>query len=247
MTGPSKPSSQDELREISERLRQAVELQRLIREGSRFPEGGTLAALRRTATARAAPEGPPAPAVPSEVRPAARVTEAPGAERPRIAPAARVLAPAPGETDLFESPPEVVHEWQRDPSESGSLGELHDRYAACLRCPLGETRANFVFGVGNPKAGIMFVGEAPGRDEDLQGEPFVGRAGQLLNKILEAIGLRREDVYIANILKCRPPGNRDPQPTEIASCLPILARQIELIHPLVFVHSDRSPPRRCSA
>jgi DNA polymerase len=90
-----------------------------------------------------------------------------------------------------------------------------------------------VFGVGNPKATVMFIGEAPGRDEDLQGEPFVGRAGQLLDKILEAIGWTRKDVYIANMLKCRPPGNRNPEPAEMAACEPILRRQIELIQPLI--------------
>jgi DNA polymerase len=127
----------------------------------------------------------------------------------------------------------VEHSWQRDPRESQSLGELHDVYSECRRCPLGDLRTNFVFGVGNPNATVMFVGEAPGRDEDLQGEPFVGRAGKLLNKILESIGFQREDVYIANILKCRPPGNRDPQPSEIASCEPILGRQITLIRPLI--------------
>jgi len=125
------------------------------------------------------------------------------------------------------------HPWQRHPSASPSLGELHDDYSACRRCALGDTRTNFVFGTGNPEADVMFVGEAPGRDEDVQGEPFVGRAGQLLNKILEAIGFTRDEVYIANILKCRPPGNRDPQPTEIVACEPILQRQIELIRPLI--------------
>ncbi|MBZ0270276.1 uracil-DNA glycosylase, partial [bacterium] len=123
--------------------------------------------------------------------------------------------------------------WQRDPAQFQSLGELHDAFGECHRCELGGTRKNFVFGVGSKDARVMFIGEAPGRDEDLQGEPFVGAAGQLLNRILEAIGFTREDVYIANILKCRPPGNRDPQPTEIASCEPILRRQIEIIRPLV--------------
>lgn len=101
----------------------------------------------------------------------------------------------------------------------------------CHKCALGNTRTKFVYGVGNPQAKIMFIGEAPGRDEDLQGEPFVGRAGKLLDKILAAIGFTRQDVYIANILKCRPPNNRDPQPDEMHLCIPYLKEQIRLIHP----------------
>lgn len=113
------------------------------------------------------------------------------------------------------------------------LGRLETDVSTCLKCQLGHTRTNFVFGVGNPDAGLMFIGEAPGHDEDLQGEPFVGRAGQLLNKIIESIGFRREDVYIGNILKCRPPGNRDPLPEEVEGCEPYLHRQIVLLRPAV--------------
>jgi DNA polymerase len=103
----------------------------------------------------------------------------------------------------------------------------------CRRCGLAPTRTNLVFGVGNPHAELVFVGEAPGAEEDAQGVPFVGAAGQLLTKIIEAMGLRREDVYIANILKCRPPGNRNPLPSEIASCEPFLIAQLEIIGPKV--------------
>ena len=106
----------------------------------------------------------------------------------------------------------------------------------CTRCKLhGLGRRQIVFGVGNPEADLMFVGEAPGADEDVQGEPFVGRAGQLLTKIIEAIGLRREDVYIANVIKCRPPGNRNPEPDEVEQCEPFLFRQIDTIRPKVIV------------
>ena len=106
----------------------------------------------------------------------------------------------------------------------------------CTRCKLHRLgRRQIVFGVGNPNAELMFVGEAPGHDEDVQGIPFVGRAGQLLTKIIEAIGLKREDVYIANVLKCRPPENRNPEPDEVASCEPFLIRQIESIRPKVIV------------
>jgi DNA polymerase len=106
----------------------------------------------------------------------------------------------------------------------------------CSRCKLAHLgRRQVVFGVGNPHAELMFVGEAPGADEDIQGEPFVGRAGQLLTKIIEAIDLKREDVYIANVIKCRPPGNRAPEPDEVATCEPFLSRQIAAIGPRVIV------------
>jgi DNA polymerase len=107
---------------------------------------------------------------------------------------------------------------------------------ACQRCKLHTLgRKQVVFGVGNADADLMFVGEAPGADEDEQGEPFVGRAGQLLTKIIEAIGLKRSDVYIANIIKCRPPGNRNPEPDEVAQCEPFLFRQVEVVKPRVIV------------
>lgn len=107
---------------------------------------------------------------------------------------------------------------------------------ACTRCKLCTLgRSQIVFGVGNTKAPLMFVGEAPGEEEDKRGEPFVGRAGQLLTKIIEAIGLTREQVYIANVIKCRPPGNRNPEPDEVAACEPFLFRQIDVIQPKVIV------------
>jgi DNA polymerase len=106
----------------------------------------------------------------------------------------------------------------------------------CTRCKLHKLgRTQIVFGVGNPGADLMFVGEAPGRDEDLQGYPFVGRAGQLLTKIIEAISLKREDVYIANVIKCRPPENRNPEPDEVERCEPFLFRQIDIVKPKVIV------------
>jgi DNA polymerase len=106
----------------------------------------------------------------------------------------------------------------------------------CSRCKLHTLgRKQVVFGVGNPNADLMFVGEGPGADEDIQGEPFVGRAGQLLTKIIEAIELRREDVYIANVIKCRPPNNRNPEPDEVEQCAPFLFRQIDIIKPKVIV------------
>jgi DNA polymerase len=118
-------------------------------------------------------------------------------------------------------------------SSYGSLDEQREAICNCVACPLGSTRTNFVFGVGNPSADIMFVGEAPGQREDELGEPFVGRAGQLLDKILAAMKLSRQEVYIANILKCRPPGNRDPQPDEMEKCFPHLREQVRLIKPRI--------------
>lgn len=116
-----------------------------------------------------------------------------------------------------------------------SLAEALSGIDACRKCTLGETRTNVVPGAGNPRAKVMFIGEAPGKNEDLQGEPFVGAAGKLLNQMLERIGLAREEIYIANILKCRPPGNRDPQPAEIEACTPWLREQVKAIHPTVLV------------
>ncbi len=116
------------------------------------------------------------------------------------------------------------------------LDELAIEASACTRCPLAGGRTTVVFGVGDPAADLMFVGEAPGRDEDLQGEPFVGRSGQLLDRlVLEELGLTRDRFYIANTLKCRPPANRDPRPEEIDTCRPFLDRQIELVDPKVVV------------
>ena len=114
-----------------------------------------------------------------------------------------------------------------------ALATFAEQVSGCTRCRLSQGRTQVVFGVGNPHADLMFVGEAPGFHEDKQGEPFVGQAGKLLDKLLGGIGLERSEVYIANVLKCRPPGNRDPQPDEIESCEPHLFRQIELIQPRV--------------
>ncbi len=118
---------------------------------------------------------------------------------------------------------------------SPELQTFYEQIRDCQKCDLHKTRKNFVFGYGNAQAEIMFVGEAPGRDEDEQGLPFVGVSGKLLDKIFEAIGLKRDDVYIANVIKCRPPNNRNPKPEEIAQCEPYLIKQIELIKPKVIV------------
>ena len=120
--------------------------------------------------------------------------------------------------------------------QAKSLEELRAAIGDCRRCKLWPGRTHLVFGVGNPKAKLMFIGEGPGRDEDLQGEPFVGRAGQLLTDIItKGMGFRREDVYIANVVKCRPPENRNPEPDEVASCEPFLKKQIDLVRPEIIV------------
>lgn len=120
-------------------------------------------------------------------------------------------------------------------STARTLSEIREELGDCTRCSLCETRKSIVFGEGNPRARLVFVGEGPGRDEDIQGRPFVGRAGQLLTKIIQAMKLERKDVYICNVVKCRPPGNRNPEPDEVASCEPFLAKQIESINPEIIV------------
>jgi uracil-DNA glycosylase family 4 len=117
----------------------------------------------------------------------------------------------------------------------GSLAEIQADLGDCTRCKLCKGRKNIVFGVGNPSARLVFVGEGPGADEDVQGEPFVGKAGQLLTKMIEAMGLQRSDVYICNVVKCRPPNNRDPEPDEVAACEPFLVRQLDAIKPEIVV------------
>lgn len=133
------------------------------------------------------------------------------------------------------SAPAVVAD-AADPSE---WDELERRAKICTACRLAETRTQVVFGTGNRNADLMFIGEGPGRDEDLAGEPFVGRAGQLLTDIIKAMKLTREQVYIANVVKCRPPENRNPEPDEMDACRPWLRRQIELIQPKVIVTLGR--------
>ncbi|MEY2920258.1 MAG: hypothetical protein RL261_1563 [Pseudomonadota bacterium] len=139
--------------------------------------------------------------------------------------------------------PATVH--RREPTTLPDIAanldwdELRAAVAACQRCELHSGRTQTVFGVGNPQARWMFIGEAPGAEEDKQGEPFVGRAGQLLTSMIRALGLRREDVFIANVLKCRPPDNRDPKPSEAASCRGFLERQVALVDPTLIIAVGR--------
>ena len=145
-------------------------------------------------------------------------------------PSWRVRRTAPDAPEAPEAP-----EAPGAPSRIIQLTEIRTDLGDCRRCKLHAGRTNIVFGVGSPLARLMFVGEGPGADEDQQGEPFVGRAGQLLTQIIKAMGLGREDVYIANVVKCRPPGNRNPEPDEIEACSPFLQAQIASIRPTVIV------------
>jgi uracil-DNA glycosylase len=123
--------------------------------------------------------------------------------------------------------------------EMNSLGKLEEKYASCTKCKLHEGRIKFVYGTGNPNARAMLIGEAPGAQENLTGVPFVGEAGKLLDNMLKAIDLTREHVYICNIVKCRPPGNRDPEPSERETCMPYLLEQIEIIKPGIILMLGR--------
>jgi uracil-DNA glycosylase len=141
------------------------------------------------------------------------------------------LAPEPLPAEALAAPKLPIIQGDKSVALTLVRGDIGD----CTRCRLHKGRTNLVFGVGNVDADIMFVGEGPGADEDVQGEPFVGRAGQLLNNMIQAMGLRREDVYIANVVKCRPPGNRTPERDECDTCGPFLMRQIEIIQPRMIV------------
>jgi len=159
-----------------------------------------------------------------------------------IEPVARAAASLPGAptTQAVQVPVARAALAPHVPFEPGIDWEpLRERVAACTACELCKTRTQTVFGVGNQRAEWLIIGEAPGAEEDRQGEPFVGRAGQLLNAMLLAIGLPRETVFIANILKCRPPGNRDPRPEEVARCLPFLQAQIALLKPKIMLAVGR--------
>ncbi|HEY8206782.1 MAG TPA: uracil-DNA glycosylase [Myxococcaceae bacterium] len=165
-------------------------------------------------------------------RSAPRATAAP-APKPAAAPPPPPPAPAAprAQATLFSEPPKA-------PSTGGSrrtLEEIRAELGDCKRCKLCSGRTNIVFGVGNPKAELVFVGEGPGADEDAQGIPFVGKAGQLLTKMIEAMGFTRDEVYICNVVKCRPPGNRNPEPDEIEACEPFLKAQIDSIRPKAIV------------
>jgi uracil-DNA glycosylase len=174
----------------------------------------------------------PRAAAPKAAAPAASALEAsapaPDGVSSRAAAAASPSRPAPAAIELLSRYPGL--------EKTATLEELSAFIGDCQRCKLAPLRTHLVFGVGNPHSDLMFVGEAPGADEDARGEPFVGRAGQLLTDIIErGMGLRRADVYICNVIKCRPPDNRNPEPDEVAACEPFLMRQIDLVQPRAIV------------
>jgi uracil-DNA glycosylase family 4 len=173
---------------------------------------------------REVPDAPPASRGDGTRPPEPAVAPAPGA--PATRPSGPAGGPPPGGTRYGPA--------DKGCGSAALLAVRHD-LGECSRCKLGPTRTRLVFGVGNPGAELMFVGEGPGEDEDRQGEPFVGRAGQLLTKMIEAMGYRRDEVYIANVVKCRPPGNRNPEPDEIEACEPFLRAQIGAVGPKVVV------------
>jgi DNA polymerase len=164
-----------------------------------------------------------------------------GAGAPAVEPAADAASPAgPAAPTAPGAAPAPIASVPADAAErAAALAALAREAGACERCRLSRGRSHVVFGTGDPNADLMFIGEGPGAEEDRQGLPFVGPAGELLNKIIQAIGLTRERVYIANVVKCRPPGNRDPQPDEAAACRPFLERQIDLVQPEVIVALGR--------
>ena len=157
-----------------------------------------------------------------------RHAQAPASDEQLIALPDKAQNPEPADLRIFQADPPAG-------DAVAALRAIREDIGDCTRCGLSRGRKNIVFGVGNPKADIMFIGEGPGADEDEQGEPFVGRAGQLLNNMIAAMGLRREDVYIANVVKCRPPQNRAPERDEIETCSPFLMRQVDVIRPKIIV------------
>jgi uracil-DNA glycosylase len=229
------PETSQELSEVLEDLRRHLLWQE--EDGGRFLQvdarlaaelrGAGLARLRAQ-TAKPAVAAQPAPAAPQPppaARPMAPRAPAPEPERPLSA-----RAPEPAQARSSGGPlPGVVD------GERPTLDEIRRELGDCRRCKLCDGRKNIVFGSGNPRAELVFVGEGPGADEDAQGVPFVGAAGQLLTKMIEAMGYRRDDVYICNVVKCRPPNNRNPEPDEVAACEPFLRAQLRAVQPKVIV------------
>lgn len=205
-------------------------LQEKIEERLRYYEdlGISLFYTDRAAANSQSPATPPATAsIDSHVSPTVspRVPHKP-APAPVTKPSIASLIAPPSTTSLFEAADKVPDD---------SLLTIREDIGDCKRCKLHSTRHSIVFGDGNPKAQLVFVGEGPGADEDAQGLPFVGRAGKLLTQMIEAMGLQRRDVYICNVVKCRPPENRTPEPDEVSTCSPFLHRQIDVINPQVVV------------
>ncbi len=197
------------------------------REGVRAAQGGAAPA--------SAPLTPPSPKGRGSARPAPPAVTPPPVHRAEVPPppsSAPAAVATESKVDIFEAKDYDI-QLPEGLTKQGQLDYFAKAIAGCNLCPLAQGRTQVVFGVGNPDADLMFVGEAPGHDEDVQGEPFVGKAGQLLTKIIEAMGFKRSDVYIGNVNKCRPPNNRAPLPEEMDACRPFLLRQIDIIQPKV--------------
>ncbi|MBM7115827.1 uracil-DNA glycosylase family protein [Archangium primigenium] len=219
------PETSQALSEVLEDLRRHLLWQE--EDGGRFLQmDARLAAEARAARLRAPAAAAPAPVA---ARPAPVAAPTPVAARPAPprALAPPVVAPAPVPVILT---PDALSGGDRP-----TLDEVRRELGDCRRCKLCTGRKNIVFGTGNPRAELVFVGEGPGESEDLQGVPFVGAAGQLLTKMIEAMGYRRDDIYICNVVKCRPPGNRNPEPDEVAACEPFLRAQLKAIQPKAIV------------
>jgi uracil-DNA glycosylase family 4 len=204
---------------IEDRLRYYEDLGIRLFYTDRGPGGATLVASDPISSAPS-----PAPMIEETVLPKPRTKPAPAKVAPGATPAPLVVPPTG--PSLFETMEKVKDE---------TLLKIREDLGECTRCKLHKGRNKIVFGDGNPRAELVFVGEGPGADEDAQGLPFVGRAGKLLTQMIEAMGLQRKDVYICNVVKCRPPENRAPEPDEVAACSPFLIRQIDSIHPKVIV------------
>jgi len=212
---------------MDERLRKEVanwlEFYREMGIGELYLHGSESAIHNETAQAASPAHKAPVPPPPDR-QDARKQLETPKASPPPHAVHAAPRTPAPKSLGLFESASSA-------PRGKETLDEIREDLGDCHRCRLSSGRKTIVFGQGNPHAEVVFVGEGPGADEDAQGLPFVGRAGKLLNRMIELVGMKREDVYICNVVKCRPPGNRTPMPDEIEMCSPFLLRQIQTIGP----------------
>jgi len=203
-----------------------------MRHLSIAPDAGLAARLEQ-----AVPRASPAETAPQRGAPprGGRIVRNPFAQaRPAPAPEPAPPAPQPVQPPAGAPPGEGK-------GQAGTLESLYFQYRDCQACKLGATRNRLVFGTGHARPRLMFIGEGPGAEEDVQGLPFVGRAGGLLTGLIAALGLTREDVYITNVVKCRPPANRNPEPDEVAACQPILLRQIELLNPLLIVSLGNVP------
>jgi uracil-DNA glycosylase family 4 len=242
------PDTAQELREVLEDLRRHLLWQeeggrvlqvdaRLAAElrGGGIPRPAVMQRAQQTPVQAQAPQAQPRQPQPPFWSPVAREQQEPAARRPlpREAPPPRESRPAPVARPAV--PESRMESPQLEESERPTLDQIRRELGDCQRCKLCTGRKNIVFGVGNPRAELVFVGEGPGAEEDVQGVPFVGAAGQLLTKMIEAMGFQRDEVFICNVVKCRPPGNRNPEPDEVKACEPFLREQLKAVEPKAIV------------